>query len=120
MRVTISTTFPSCTARTPVWPASSRRYASSRCVRTSTVGGGHVRPARPAEQDAFPPGDLPGHLERLGVPDPNPIVNDLAVERLGHVVLANPLDLPRLAGAAGQHRPLRVGRDDLDVRVLFL
>ena len=53
-------------------------------------------------------------MERLGVADADPVVDELAVERLGHEVLADALDLPRLRRAAGEDRAFRVGADDLD------
>src|SRR5262249_5046293 len=55
-----------------------------------------------------------------GVGDPYPVVHQLAVERLGHEVLADALDLPGLRAAAGEHAALGVGPDDLDVGVALL
>src|SRR5262249_35502325 len=81
---------------------------------------GYVGARGAAEQHALVAGDVAGDLEALGVAHAQPLVHDLAVERLGHVVLADALDLPRLAAAAGEDRPVGVGADDLDVGVLFL
>src|SRR5262249_46977383 len=52
--------------------------------------------------------------------DAHPVVHHLAVEGLGHEILADALDLPGVRRAAGEHRPLRVGADDPDVGVLLL
>src|SRR5438105_1235488 len=63
---------------------------------------------------------LARRAERLGVADADPIIDQLAVERLGHEVLADALDLPRLRAAPGQHRAFGVGADDADVGVALL
>ena len=83
-------------------------------------GRRHAGAAGAARQDALAPGQLAGDVERLGVADAHPLIDQLAVERPGHEVLADALDLPRLRRAARQHAALRVGPDDLDVRVAFL
>ena len=59
-------------------------------------------------------------MERLGVADADPVVDELAVEGLGHEVLADALDLPGVGGVAGEDAPLGVGADDLDVGVALL
>src|SRR5205085_2222059 len=66
------------------------------------------------------PGQGPGRVERLGVADPDPLVDDLAVERLGDEVLADPLDLPRAGRVAREDRALGVGADHADGGVLLL
>src|SRR5262249_5046668 len=59
-------------------------------------------------------GQPPGERERVRVRDLDDAVADLAVVRLRPEVLADALDKVRAAGAAGVHRALRVGADDLD------
>ena len=53
----------------------------------------------PPSEHALAAGQLAGDVERLGVADAHPVVDELAVERLGHEVLADALDLPRLAAS---------------------
>ena len=73
-------------------------------------------PGRAADQEPLAPRQVAGGAEALGVADANPLVDDLAVERLGHEVLADALDLPRLGRVAREDRAFRVGADDLDRR----
>src|SRR5262249_29176349 len=73
-----------------------------------------------AHQDALAPGQRPRRVERLSVADADPLVHQLAVERLGHEVFADALHLPRPRGVARQHRPLRVRADDAHLGVLLL
>ena len=56
--------------------------------------GGDGRAAGAAHQDPLAPRQGSRRVERLGVADPDPLVDHLAVERLGHEVLADPLHLP--------------------------
>ena len=57
------------------------------------------RAARAADEDPLLAGQLPGGVERLGVADADPLVDHLAVERPGHEVLADALDLPRIGAS---------------------
>ena len=56
----------------------------------------------------------------LGVADPHPLIDDLAVERLGHEVFADTLDLPGLGRIARENRSFGIGADDLDRGIVFL
>ena len=78
--------------------------------------GRHGRARRAADQQPLAPRQRAGRVEALGVADADPLVDDLAVERLGHEVLADPLDLPGLGRVAREDRAFRVGADDLDRR----
>ena len=77
-------------------------------------------PARPADQDALDLGDPPGGQEALLVADGDDLVVQLRLPRRREEVLADALDEVRPAGAAREHRALRVGGDDADVGVLRL
>src|SRR5260370_14158655 len=83
-------------------------------------GCGHGSAAGAADKNSFAPGEGPGRVKRLGVGDPNPIVDQLAVEGLGHKVLADALDFPRLRRAPGQYRAFRIGTNNADIRVTLL
>ena len=77
------------------------------CCRDGRSGGA-------AHQEAFAACQLPRGAEAFGIADAHPIVHYLTVERLGHEVFADALDLPWLRRIAGEDRSFGVGADDLD------
>src|SRR5262249_3400991 len=83
-------------------------------------GGGHSGAAGAPQHDAFAAGDGSGDVERLGIADANPVIDELAVERLWHEVLADAFYPPPPGRAAGEDRAFRIGPDDLDVGIAFL
>ena len=83
-------------------------------------GGGGGGAAGAADQQPFATGQGLGGVERFGIADANPFIDQLAVERFGHEILADAFDLPRTRRVAGQDRAFRIGADDLDFGILLL
>ncbi len=81
-------------------------------------GDGHA--AGSTDQDALDLADATGGEEALLVADRDHLVVELGLPRGREEVLADTLDQVGPAGAAREHRALRVGGDDLDRRVLLL
>src|SRR5262249_42783317 len=72
--------------------------------RGSDVGTGGA-----AQEQPFLPGHGTGGVERFGVGDANPFIDDLAVERLGDKIFADAFDAPTLGRTAGENTAVRVG-----------
>ncbi len=80
-------------------------------------GGRHGRTRGTADQKPLSPRHRPGRMKALGVADPDPLVDDLAIQCLGDEILTDPLDFPWLGSVAREDRALRVGTDDLDLGI---
>ena len=74
------------------------------CCRDGRSGGA-------AHEQAFATSQLACGAEALGITDANPIVDDLAVEGLGHEVFADALDLPGFRRIARENGSLGIGAD---------
>ena len=83
-------------------------------------GGGDGRAAGTARENALAASQGARGVKRLGIRDANPVINQLAIERLGHKILADALDFPGMGGAAGKYGTLRIGTDNADVGISLL
>ena len=76
-----------------------------------------------AGEDALLAREPPRHQERVAVGDPDPLVDDLQVDRVGPRVLADPLDEVRMELGlvlGGVDRPLGIDADDLHLGLLLV
>src|SRR5262249_33812465 len=88
--------------------------AEPACIAQS---GGDGRSARSSDENPLVCCEGSGRLEGFGIAYPDPLVDDLAVERLGHEIFADPLDFPGTLRIAGEDRAFRISADDLDAGI---